>query len=151
MQSMTVKVIDGALPAGVFVSTEMEPRLETAAEDLAIMKELIDREPLFHRTEFGIRRKDFERMTAAEFWEVGASGRRYSRKFVLDVLEKRYEKPVEEEWEMRDLHCQRIAPENYLFTYTLAQGQTVTRRATIWRRTAEGWQIVYHQGTMVMQ
>ena len=41
--------------------------------------------------------------------------------------------------------------ENRIFslTYTLIQGARVTRRATIWRRTAEGWKIVYHQGTVV--
>jgi hypothetical protein len=34
-------------------------------------------------------------------------------------------------------------------TYTLHQGARITRRSTIWRRTGEGWKIVYHQGTMV--
>jgi hypothetical protein len=37
-----------------------------------------------------------------------------------------------------------------LLTYTLLQNkQRLTRRATIWQRTAEGWKIVYHQGTIV--
>jgi hypothetical protein len=31
----------------------------------------------------------------------------------------------------------------------LQQGQRVTRRATLWRRTAAGWQALYHQGTLV--
>ncbi|HEY7213320.1 MAG TPA: DUF4440 domain-containing protein, partial [Thermoanaerobaculia bacterium] len=93
--------------------------------------------------------RDFERMTEAEFWEVGASGRRYSREHVLDELEKRYANPAEDRWETRDFHCQQIARDNYLLTYTLLQGECVTRRSTIWRRTAEGWKIVYHQGTVV--
>ncbi|WP_158717043.1 hypothetical protein [Streptomyces rimosus] len=38
-------------------------------------------------------------MTAPGFWEVGASGRRYGRAHVLDVLEKRFSRPVAEEWE----------------------------------------------------
>jgi len=39
---------------------------------------------------------------------------------------------------------------NYLLTYTLVQDATrVTRRATIWRRSANTWKIVYHQGTVV--
>jgi hypothetical protein len=65
------------------------------------------------------------------------------------MLERRYEHPTEEVWEIGDFHCQQIAVDNYLLTYTLAQGERVTRRATIWRRTAEGWQLVYHQGTPV--
>jgi len=34
-------------------------------------------------------------------------------------------------------------------TYTLDQAGRLTRRATIWLRTNEGWQILYHQGTIV--
>ena len=129
----------------------MEPQLVTAPELTAVMRELMQREPLFHRPEFGTTRKDFEKMTAPTFWEVGASGRRFSRKFVLDGLEKRYEHSTEDVWEIGDFHCLEIAADNYLVTYTLIQGERVTRRATIWRHTTEGWQIVYHQGTVVAQ
>ena len=52
-------------------------------------------------------------------------------------------------WEVNGFHCLEIAPDNFLATYTLKQGERVSRRATIWRRTPEGWQIVYHQGTLV--
>ena len=34
-------------------------------------------------------------------------------------------------------------------TYTLRQLERVTRRATIWERTSEGWRILYHQGDLV--
>jgi hypothetical protein len=44
---------------------------------------------------------------ADDFWEVGASGKRY----------------------------------------TLLQGERLTRRVTLWRRTSAGWKILYHQGT----
>ena len=127
----------------------MEPHLVTAPEHMPVLNELMRREPLFHRPEFGTTRKDFEKMTAPGFWEVSASGRRFSRQFVLDVLEKRYEHSTEVVWEVGDVHCLEIAADNYLITYTLIQGERVTRRSTIWRRTAEGWQIVFHQGTIV--
>jgi hypothetical protein len=43
-----------------------------------------------------------------------------------------------------------LSEDTYLLTYTLLQdNQRLTRRATIWRSTAEGWMIVYHQGTIV--
>jgi hypothetical protein len=43
-----------------------------------------------------------------------------------------------------------LAEDVYLLIYTLLQDrERVTRRATIWRRTADGWKIVYHQGTIV--
>ena len=149
METHRVRVIDGPLPTGIFEGADREPELATAPEHREVERELLQREPLFHRPEFGTTRADFERMTAPGFWEVGASGRRYSREFVLDVLEKRYENATTDVWELSDFHCLEIAANNYLATYKLDQGGRVTRRATIWRRTAEGWQVVYHQGTMV--
>lgn len=135
MKTQRVTVIDGPLPTGIWERTDMEPQLATSPEQLAVRDELMRYEPLFHRPEFGTTRKDFERMTAAEFWEVGASGRRFSREFVLSTLEGRYENSTEDVWEVGDFHCMEIAADNYLVTYTLIQGARVTRRATIWRRT----------------
>ena len=125
-----------------------EPSRVTAPHLLPILSELQAREPIFHRPEHGTTRADFERMTDPTFWETGASGRRYSRAQVLDVLEQRSANPVDDPWETTDFYCQELAPGLYLLTYTLLQGQRVTRRATLWRRTEAGWQIVYHQGTL---
>ena len=127
----------------------MEPTLVTDERLSEVLDELTRREPIFHRPELGATRADFEEMTEEGFWEVGASGRRYSREYVLDELERRYAEPTEENWQARDFHCLEIAADNYLLTYTLTQGARVTRRATIWRRTPRGWKIVYHQGTVV--
>jgi hypothetical protein len=129
----------------------MEPTLTTAARLLAVLDELKQREPIFHRSEQGTTRRDFENMTDAEFWEVGASGRRYSREFVLDTLESRLPKGEVDPWETRGFHCLEIAPNNYLLTYTLLQGPRITRRSSLWRRTGSGWKILYHQGTVVEQ
>ena len=127
----------------------MEPNLVTDPKILDVLNELTQREPIFHRPEFGTTRADFERMTETIFWEVGASGRRYSRQYVLDELEKRYADPAKDDWQTRDFYCLEIAADNYLLTYTLTHGSCITRRSTIWRRTAEGWKIRYHQGTVV--
>ncbi len=127
----------------------MEPKRQTAAELLAVQQELIDLEPIFHRPEHGTTRQAFESMTADEFWEVGASGRSYSREDVIDTLVQRYSAPHEDKWRTEDFYCQEIAPGHYLLTYTMHQGARVTRRTTIWRRSHESWVAVYHQGTMV--
>jgi len=127
----------------------MEPDLITEHSQLDVLKELMRREPIFHHPEFGTTRLDFEKMTEVTFWEVGASGRRYSREYILDVLEERFRNPVEDIWETKDFHCLEIARDNYLITYTLIQGARITRRATIWRRSEFDWKIVYHQGTVV--
>jgi hypothetical protein len=127
----------------------MEPDLVTAPQHLHVLAELKQREPIFHRPQFGTARADLENMTDPSFWEIGASGRRYSREDILEIVEKRYESAAEDAWETRDFYCLEIAPDNYLLTYTLSQGKRVTRRSTIWRRTVHDWKILYHQGTLV--
>lgn len=115
-----------------------------------VLKELIAQESSFQWPAPGTNRADLETMIAPEFWETGASGQRYSREVALEVLEKRLAEPQEEAWESTDSQCQRLAEDVYLLTYTLVQAsERVTRRATIWRRTAEGWKAAYHQGTLV--
>jgi len=133
------------------MSDDLEMRtFETKPELAGVLSELMAREPIFHRPEFGTTRADFERMMADDFWETGASGRRYSRAFVLDELERRWAAPREDDWEAKDFNCRELAPGVFLLTYTLLQNQErLTRRATIWERAPEGWKIVYHQGTMV--
>jgi hypothetical protein len=132
------------------MTSEMEPHLTTDPELLDILAELANREPIFHRPELGTTRAAFEKMTAPDFWEIGASGRRYGRDYVLNLLEERYAVPHTEIWETSDFHCRKLAPNVYLLTYTLLQNnQRKTRRSTIWQRTVEGWTIVFHQGTIV--
>jgi hypothetical protein len=128
----------------------MEPSFTTAPELQEVLAELSAHEPIFHRPEFGTSRADLERMTTEDFWEIGASGRRYIREFVLDELEKRFSKPHDDVWQTSDFYCRKLGENTYLLTYTLLQGgKRLTRRATIWQRTADGWKIVYHQGTVV--
>jgi hypothetical protein len=127
----------------------MEPKFTTAPPLLAVLEELKQREPIFHHPELGTTRRDYQNMTDANFWEVGASGRRYSREYVLETLAARPPNPDEASWVMQDFQCREIAADNYLITYTLFQGSRVTRRSTLWRRTKAGWKILYHQGTMV--
>jgi hypothetical protein len=118
-----------------------------------LLLELSSREPIFHRPELGNTRTDFEAMTEDGFWEVGASGRRYSREHVLDVLEDRHQVAshlaLEDTWEAIDFACRELGSDTYLLTYTLQQGQRKTRRATVWRRSADDWKILFHQGTLV--
>jgi hypothetical protein len=127
----------------------MDINLITDPKCLGVLEELKIREPIFHHPEFGTKREDYESMIEETFWEVGASGRRYSRDFVLDVLEKRAKDPQEDKWITKDFYCLEIAENNYLLTYTLILGERITRRATIWRRHESNWKIVYHQGTIV--
>ena len=86
-----------------------------------VTKELAAREPIFHRPEFGTSRADFERMMAGDFWEVGASGRIYSREFVLEMLAERSQVAAEDHWMVTDFACRQLAQEIFLTTYQLEQ------------------------------
>ena len=132
----------------------MKPWLTTEPKLRAILQELRSREPIFHRPELGTSRVDFEKMTEEDFWEVGASGRRYSRDHVVEVLEGRHQVAshlaLEDTWEALDFACRELGSDTYLLTYTLLQGRRKTRRASLWRRrSGEDWKIVFHQGTLV--
>jgi hypothetical protein len=127
-----------------------EPSLSTDPALHGILEELKSREPIFHRPGFGTTRGDFESMMDAGFWEIGASGRPYSREYVLAELEQRHQQPHEDVWETSGFHCRELADDVYLLTYTLIQNEIrKTRRSTIWRRTEVGWKILFHQGTLV--
>jgi arsenate reductase len=126
----------------VFTSTE--PDL------VPVLKELRGREPIFHTPEFGATLTDFEKVMSPGYWEVGASGRRYSREFILRTLDRN--PPVDAAaagWKSYDHALRRLGPDTYLLTYTLRQPDRLTRRATIWQTTSAGWRILYHQGTIV--
>ncbi len=116
----------------------------------SVLEELRRREPIFHTPEFGTTLTDFEKVTAPDYWEVGASGRRYCREFILHTLARNLPADAASAgWQSYDHGLRRLGPDTYLFTYTLRQAERLTRRATIWQATSEGWRILYHQGTVV--
>jgi hypothetical protein len=126
------------------VFTRVDPELQPVLEELRY------REPIFHRAAFGKNTADFGRVMAPDSWEVGASGRGYRREFILRGFEQY--PPVDAEvagWTCTDFGLRALGPGTYLLTYTLDQAGRLTRRATIWRRSNDGWQILYHQGTIV--
>lgn len=115
-----------------------------------ILEELSAREPIFHRREFGTSRADLECMIDAAFWEIGASGNVYRRGYVIETLLERYAKgPEPHHWPCRDFTLTFLAEGVYLLSYVLEEPGRITRRSTIWRRSEEGWKIVFHQGTLM--
>lgn len=121
----------------------MPPTLTTPPELLPVLAELRALEPLFHTGH------DAERIAAPTFWEVGASGQRYSREHVLAVLRERAADPAPSDWHAEDFHVAPAGAGHFLFTYTLRQPGRATRRLTVWRRDGGHWQAIFHQGTVV--
>jgi hypothetical protein len=115
-----------------------------------LLDELRPFEPIFHTPAFGMTPADFERRTDPTYWEVGASGRRYSRDFILQALAD--SPPVDAataRWRASGHALRRLGPDTYLLTYSLRQSERLTRRSTIWQSTPTGWVILFHQGTVV--
>jgi hypothetical protein len=126
-----------------------EPMLVIEQALLPNLETLKALEPLIYAANAGASRAHFEHLLAPEFWEVGASGKRYSRTFVLNTLEQRQQNPVEEVWHATDYHLQRIVEQHFLLTYTLHQPTRISQRASLWWQTEMGWKLLYHQGTVV--
>jgi len=129
---------------------QSDPFASVDADLLSIFEQLRPREPVFHTPEFGRTIADFDNAMAPDYWEVGASGRRYSREFILRMFERNA--PVNaaaEKWDIQGFGFRRIGPDTYLMTYTLRQKARLTRRCTIWQGNSTRWQILYHQGTVV--
>ena len=117
-----------------------------------VLDELRAREPIFHTQEFGMVAAERERVMAPDYWEVGASGRRYDREFILRTPEQT--EPVdasEAGWACSEFGLRQMGPETYLLTYTMDQSGRITRCATVWQRRGGEWRILFHQGTMAMR
>jgi hypothetical protein len=113
--------------------------------------QLAELEPIFHRH---VPESGFAFMTTEDFWEIGASGRIYSREAVLSIASARREPgdPDQKEdiWQTSGFQCRKLSEEYFLLTYDLTQDYTRrSRRTTLWRLTPGGWQIAFHQGTLV--
>lgn len=117
---------------------------------LPILEQLRSREPIFHTHNSSKNLTDFERMTAPDFWEIGASGRRYTREFILRMFaDNELVDAHLAGWKTSDFALRRLGPDCFLLTYSLDQAGRLTRRATIWEKAGDDWRILYHQGTIV--
>lgn len=124
--------------------------MEAPEEKLAELREL---EPVFHNEPREDGRERLEAMMVEDFFEVGASGRIYSREHVLDRVLARIERgEPEAESEVEDFFVRRIGPHAYLCTYTLqlydGPAKRTSRRTTVWTDREGYWQVIYHQGTL---
>ena len=118
----------------------------------AIKLELLNLEPLFHHQELGTSKEIFESMITDDYWEVGASGKVYTKEFIIKTLVERYSKPYFEEIEIKNFYCQEIENDSFFVTYELIQNKTrYTRRLTIWKKIEGSWKALYHQGTIIKE
>lgn len=113
-----------------------------------MLEELLAREAIFHHPPAGTPRAALDALLDPAFEEIGASGRLCGREEALAILVERAGRPDPAQRSIRDAASREIAPGLHLLTYTLATPDRVTRRASLWRRTPDGWRIVHHRGTV---
>ena len=131
------------------INAAMHPNLTLAKHLEPVLNELKIVENLFHAACNEATPAQFEALVAPNFWEVGATGRLYSREFALAVLTQRPNTPDDAAWQTTDFHVIELGEHNFLLTYTLQQPNRMTRRVTAWQRKGNQWQALYHQGTVV--
>lgn len=115
----------------------------------ALLQALLRLEDLYHAASPAATPEAFEQVVAPDFWEFGASGRRFERAFCLEVLTRRGPTPPAHGWQVRSAELRRVGADHCLLVYTLDQPGRTTVRSTLWRRAGERWQAVFHQGTVV--
>ena len=97
--------------------------------------------------------QEIETLVADDFIEIGTSGRVYRK---ADVLIYRHEDDSLQVTILefvvaalsKDIVC---ATYKTLKSRSTEDSKEQALRSSIWRRTATGWQIVFHQGTLVAQ
>lgn len=89
-----------------------------------------------------------ERILAAEFFEFGRSGRVYQRQNTLDIPSQPM---IDVKLPFADFNIQFVSAEIVLITYVsevVYDGVIeLANRSSLWRRSAQGWEILFHQGT----
>lgn len=81
-----------------------------------------------------------------EFHEFGSSGRHWDRASILSRL------PAETDSSDRyvvtsEIRGARLAPDLVHLTFDTRYGGRHAHRSSLWRRTDNGWQMYFHQGT----
>ena len=87
-------------------------------------------------------------LLADDFVEFGSSGRIYTKKDIVDLLQA--ESPVVQTTSAFSVFS--LAPDVALLTYKIRRHSEPimdTLRSSVWRRTKGQWQMVFHQGTVI--
>ncbi|WP_404373269.1 DUF4440 domain-containing protein [Kytococcus sedentarius] len=84
-----------------------------------------------------------------DFVEIGASGRRWDRAAILDLLAQESSDPDGAPIEMSYLEARTLAPDLIQVFWDSDQAGRRARHTSLWRRGGHGWQQVSHQGTLL--
>lgn len=89
-----------------------------------------------------------EELLHPDFYEFGASGRRWARPEIIQALAGERPQAGEANATAEDITGVRLADDVVHVTYLSRRDQRAARRSSIWLRTDTGWRIYFHQGTL---
>ncbi|MGF6174354.1 DUF4440 domain-containing protein [Ensifer sp. 4252] len=123
------------------------------ANSTVLIDEIRALEEALHRPEVRRSRTAVEALLAEGFVEFGASGTRYHRAEMIELLCDEDDEPADGELEATDFSLMPISSDAVLLTYrTVRRGsdgpERQALRSSIWKRTGERWQMLFHQGTL---
>lgn len=115
---------------------------------------LTELERSLHRLETRQDRNQLEQLLHPRFKEIGRSGKWYDRQQVIDALAGSNDFT---EIQADNFNFLPIGSHSVLLTYKSAhlnkQGQLTanTRRSSLWTKSSAGWQLLFHQGTAMLE
>jgi hypothetical protein len=83
------------------------------------------------------------------FSEFGASGRRWERTEMLAALAAEQPDGEEPAITATEMTGTRLADDVIHLTYLSQRAGRRALRSSIWLRTADGWRVYFHQGTLI--
>lgn len=89
---------------------------------------------------------EVKRLIAEEFYEFGSSGSAFA---FADLFPRLQEETATIPYEMTEEQVKFFGDKAVLLTYKLLRGERHTLRSSIWEEKAVGWQMTFHQGTIV--
>ena len=113
------------------------------------MEDLVKLEKELHEPTVRKNRKRLDQLLHDSFTEIGRSGVLFDKNQIMSSLSSESSHSV---WS-QDYTTQTIDDELVLLTYRSAHVEAnmtlsrFSRRASLWRLTGLGWQMIYHQGT----
>jgi hypothetical protein len=91
---------------------------------------------------------ELEKLLHPDFFEFGASGKKWGRSQTISALASRRLPGEDVPVAASDITGTRLADDVIHVTYLSLRGQRRARRSSIWCRTGTRWRLYFHQGTL---
>ena len=127
--------------------------VKLSEKDTLDLKEL---EESLWRSEIRFSQEKMASPLADDFMEIGSSGRIYDRQMTLATSATSPAKETGSRLPLADFTARELAPSLALVNYTSIQdnpdgSEKRALRTSIWKKTDSGWELCFHQGTLVPQ